>query len=191
MQSPRRHPTLFVDLIGAALLIVVSSLMLSMTVLAGDEIVVEIAELERSITESKRSLALIRGKVDGSRAQLERNRAQLADRGRLPDEPPIDEYFRFLSSLATRHDLSVLNQYPLGERGYPGLRETRFAYEVTGSLADLVRFFRAIEDAPYWADIGYLKIHPPPMKPDARSAQLTVCLFSAAEPERENESDQG
>lgn len=179
----RKHPTLVVDLVGSALLLVCISLLLSYTVLRRDDATAEIVRLERSISEATRTLTELRVSLDQSLDQLQRNRATLDQHGKLPERAPIDEYFRFLSRLADQHELRVLSHYPLGVRRYPGLLERRFSYEVIGSLPGLARFFKDIEDSNYWADVGFLKITRPQAaqsaNPKDRQAQLTVCLFSA------------
>jgi len=184
MNTFRKHPVLVVDLVGAALMLVYISLFLSVTVLRASDTTDEIPRLERVIANNNRALGVLRTQLDESRAQLEHNRSTLAAHGKLPEDAPVEEYFSFLSSLADRYELRVLSQYPLGSRNYPGLLEHRFAFELTGSLAGLARFFKDIEDSPYWADVGYLKIHRARGVRDAdpkdRQAQLTLCLFSAA-----------
>jgi len=191
VQRLRHHPTLLIDLMGGALLVLVAALFLSMTAFAGDGTVSQIDTMEQSIAEARRSLALVRANMDESRARLKLNQQRLANQGRLPNAAPVDEYFRFLSSLATQHHLTVRNQIPLGERQYPGLSETPFAYEVTGSWPDLIRFLEAIENAPYWADVGYLTIHPLAEQPGIRRALLTVCLFSVARPQETSAPGKG
>ncbi len=179
----QKHPTLVVDLVGSALLLVFLSLFLSFTVLSSDDTTNEIVRLERNISQGTRALTELRVGLDQSRDQLQRNRETLDQHGKLPEHAPIDEYFRFLSRLADHHELRVLSHYPLGVRRYPGLLEQRFSFEVIGSLPDLARFFKDIEDSDYWADVGFLKITRPQAVPGAdprdRQAQLTLCLFSA------------
>jgi len=179
----RKHPTLVIDLVGTGLMLVCFSLLMSFTVLRSDDTTDEVVRLEHSITEGTRALTALRVSLDQSGDQLQRNRDILAQQGKLPERAPIDEYFSFLSRLADQHELRVLSHYPLGVRRYPGLLERRFAFEVIGSLSDLTRFFKDIEESSYWADIGFLKITPPQAgrgaNPRERQAQLTVCLFSA------------
>lgn len=180
-----------IDLVGGALLVLMAAVFLSMTVFAQDDTVAQIDTMERSIAEARRSLALVRANMDQSRARLRLNQRRMASQGRLPEAAPVDDYFRFLSSVATQNHLTVRNQIPLGEREYPGLKETPFTYEVAGSWPDLIRFLKAIENAPYWADVGYLTIHPLAEHPEVRRAQLTVCLFSVARPQETHASEKG
>lgn len=191
MQRLRFHPTLLIDLVGGALLVLMAALFLSMTVFAQDDTVAQIDTMDRSIAEARRSLALVRANMDQSDARLRLNQRRLASQGRLPEAAPVDDYFRYLSSIATQNHLTVRNQIPLGERQYPGLKETPFTYEVTGSWPDLIRFLEAIENAPYWADVGYLTIHPVADQPEVRRAQLTVCLFSVTRPQETHASEKG
>lgn len=179
----RKHPTLVVDLLGSAVLLVCLSLFLSFTVLGSDDTTDEIVRLERNISQGTRALAALRISLRQSRDQLQCNRETLDQHGKLPEQAPIDEYFHFLARLADRHELRVLSHYPLGVRRYPGLLERRYSFEIIGSLTGLARFFKDIEDSNYWADVGFLKITRPPASrgadPKDRQAKLTVCLFSA------------
>jgi hypothetical protein len=122
---------------------------------------------------------------------LKERQVELATSGQLPAQIPIEEYFQTLSRLAGRHHLRVVRHNPLGPRSYPGLLEQRYAYEVIGTMPDIARFFRAIEDAEFWADISYLKIDGGPPSADQggeptdeRDAILTISLFSAAPAEQ-------
>ena len=183
MGVTRKHPTLIVDLIGSALLLVCLALLLSFTALRSDDTADEIVRLEHNISRESRTLTALRVSFDQSRDQLQRNRDTLDQHGKLPERAPIEEYFRFVSRLADQHKLRVLSHYPWGVRRYPGLLERRFAFEVIGTLPGLARFFKDIEDSNYWADVGFLKITRPQASraadPEDRQAKLTVCLFSA------------
>jgi len=174
---------MLIDIAGASLLAAWLFALLSMTVLRDDSVADEIRSLKRSIAETSRSLAVAQSQLDRSRDQLHSNRELLRERGKLPDTAPVDEYFQFLSGIADRHELSILSQIPIGDRTYPGLRERRFAYTISGSLPRIVAFFRDVESSSYWADIGYLTIHPSRVTGStgaaASEAQLTICLFSA------------
>ena len=109
-----------------------------------------------------------------------RRQSQLAAVGPLPSEVPSESYLRTLSSLASENKLTVVRQLPLSPRDYPGLLEQRFAYEVSGTLPDLARFFKAVELSPSWTDISYLKVETGKSTEGEshRSALLTFSVFS-------------
>lgn len=121
------------------------------------------------------------------RVLAERQR-ELTETGQLPDRPPMETYFQFLSRRATHHGLTVLRHQPIAERRYTGLIEHCFAYEIRGAYAPIVAFLQDVERSEHWADVGYLKIDRGALvnaaRADGRTAQLTVSLFSA--PPREN-----
>ncbi len=194
MPLSKKHPSLLIDMTGASLLLAWFCAVLSMTVLRNDTVADDIKDLKRSIAQAKQQVAVLRTRLGRSCNQAQINRNTLSQRGKLPDIAPVEAYFQFLSERAETLGLRILNQYPTGERNYAGLRERRYAYTISGSLPRIVRFFKAVESSEYWADIGYLKIHPPRASQSddmmAREAQLTVCLFSA-ESATEAEKDQG
>ncbi len=183
MSASKKHPCMLIDLAGTGLLVAWLFAILSMTVLRDDAIASEIRNLKDSIAQSSQGLAAMQAQLDQSRNQLHTNRDILTKRGKLPETAPVEEYFQFLSEIADQHNLSILNHYPTGERNYPGLRERRFAYTISGSLPRIVGFFQEVESSSYWADVGYLMIRPPratkPADAGTREAQLTICLFSA------------
>jgi len=82
-----------------------------------------------------------------------------------------------------RHGLRIVKHHPLSARQYPDLLEQRYAYEVTGSLPDLVEFLKSIENTDFWADVSHLKVDRGKRRKDAvsdeRNAALTISLFSA------------
>ena len=88
--------------------------------------------------------------------------------------------------------MRLIHHKPVLPRKYPGLFEKRFEYELSGSLPDLVRFLRAIEDTDFWADIGYLQVANGPAVPASgtpdRHALLTFSLFAALPEEPAPES---
>lgn len=178
-----KHPTIVIDLVGGGLLLAWVGAILSMSVLRDDALTGEIKNLRGSIAAARQNLTVVQRKLDASRAQLRENRELLRDSGKLPETAPVEEYFQFLSTMADQHKLRILSHYPNGERNYPGLRERRFSYVISGSLPRIVDFFQAVESSNYWADIGYLTIRPPRATGSedhsAREAQLTICLFSA------------
>lgn len=143
----------------------------------------EIAQLRQALSRARDEHHEWQAELERQEARLVDYRTQRARVGRLPAEVPIEAYFQQLSQLATRHNLHVLRQQPLASRTYPGLLEERYAYEVTGSLVDLVAFFESIEQAEFWADMSYLRLEQGAAGSSAdssdRIATLTLSLFAA------------
>lgn len=183
MERSGKVPLLVIDVAGGSILTVCALASVWLIAVRPDGAKGEIAEYTRLIQAAEEDLSSLQAGCDRQRRILASKRAELAEHGRLPDQTPVEEYSRMLSELAARHRLRVISQKPLSSRQYPGLLEQRFAYEVTGSLAELVHFFEAIEHAEFWADIGYLKIQSsrsvPGQTPTDRVATLTLSLFSA------------
>jgi len=173
-----------IDVAGTLLVTVGLLGFLWLTVVRGDDANTEIQELTRTLVEAARNVATLRATRDQQQAVLEERRAELAAGGQLPLQTPIEEYFQTLSRLASDHRLRVVRHHPLTPRSYPGMLEQRYAYEVSGAIPDIARFFKAVEDDDFWADISYLKIAGGDVPlgaatPDERTALLTISVFFA------------
>ena len=170
------------DLAGGGFLMVILGAFVWMTLLRTDETALKLTELRQTAQSARTEIDGLSAERDRQRATLKSRRAELKRSGQLPAQAPVEEYFRSLSDLAARHRLRVVRHNPLNGRTYPGLLERRYAYEVTGSLPDMVQFFQSIEASEFWADIAYLKIDQGPPSPNAareRVATLTISVFSA------------
>lgn len=190
-----QHGTLLlriVDLLGGCLVAGCLIGFVHLTVIRGDQTASDIAELSRMIREGRQQVRALRATFDRQGASLAQHQAELTQRGRLPTETPVEEYFQTLSTIASKHRLRVLRHNPLPSRQYSELFEQRYAYEVAGSMPDLVRFFRAVEDADFWADISYLSVKRGATVKEGQSneriAALTFSLFSAPHPDAPSES---
>ncbi len=143
----------------------------------------EIHRLTRLIHNARQDLRAVHEAQRGQRSVLAARRAELAETGQLPRETPIEIYFQTLSTFASEHRLRVVRHNPLASRYYPGLLEQRYAYEVAGSFSGLVGFLKSIEEADFWADVGYLKVErgrgSKNALSDERIAVLGISLFSA------------
>lgn len=146
--------------------------------------------LPGQISQAKADLAGLRRALEVQNALEIQFRSELASAGAMPAQVPQETHLKILSGLAAQNHLSVVRQLPLAPREYPGLLEQRFAYEVTGAMADLARFFKAVETSPSWTDISYLKLeHGKKDDASQRSALLTFSAFSKAGPT--SATDQG
>ena len=172
-----------VDLIGGGTAAACVCGLVWLTILRSDPTSAEIQNLSRAVRTARLQLAALDAEQERQQNLFEDHQARLSTRGRLPDEAPVEDYFRALSRLATEHSLRVLRHSPLGSRSYPGLVEHRHTYEVAGSIPNLMLFLHGVESANYWADIGYLQIDASTgahvEDPQMRVARLTFSLFSA------------
>ena len=188
MTRPGKLPLLLLDALGASLSAAGLLVAFWMTFFHNEHATAELRDFTQMISSTTQNLAALRSAGDGQRATLKERQVELATSGQLPAQIPIEEYLQTLSRLAIQHHLRVVRHNPLGPRSYPGLLEQRYAYEVTGTMPDLARFFRAIEDAEFWADISYLRIDGGNRQggepTDERDAVLTISLFSAAPAEQ-------
>ena len=154
-----------------------------LTVIRDDDPVAEIRKWEATIRDARQDLTHLQKTRAEQDVLLAKNRANLEECGRLPEQTPIEDYFQTLATLTAQHHLRVLRQNPIAARQYPGVFEERYAYVLAGTMPDLMRFLWAIEQTDFWADVGYIKIENGPGRgPDGSSdrvAELTLSLFSA------------
>ncbi|MGB2984559.1 MAG: hypothetical protein WBE26_01640 [Phycisphaerae bacterium] len=192
MGRSRRLSLQIIDMLGGCTVAACLLGFVWLTVVRGDQTAGELKALTRLIHTARQDVRAVRAARDRQRALLEDRQTALADRGHLPTQVPIEEYFQTLSTLASRHRLRVIQNNPLAERRYPGLLEQRYAYEVTGSLPDLVGFLQSIESTDFWADVSYLKVvrgvGPEEAVSDKRVALLTLSLFAALQADVPSES---
>jgi hypothetical protein len=153
-----------------------------LTLVRNNETTGEVDQLKQLIHAARRDARALRAAQEQQLVTLAEYQAELAETGRLPLVPPIEEYFQVLSRLASEHHLRVVQHKPLTSRAYPGMLEQRYAYEVAGATADLVRFLSSIEQTDFWADVSYLKVDrgtgAEEMATSARVAALTISVFS-------------
>jgi len=184
MKKERALSILIVDLAGGVISAGLLSVFAWSAFLRGDSTVTEIRELSATIAGSRRVLGELRTSLDQQSTVLKQRQADLAEGGKLPEQTPIEEYFQTLSQVASTHHLHVVRHNPLSPRTYPGLLEQRYAYEVTGTMPDIARFLKAIEDAKFWADVSYLRIGAGTQQGDGNSgervAALTISIFSSS-----------
>lgn len=182
----KRSSLVLVDVVGGALVVAGVSTFVWLTFLRDHSAACEIDALTHSVSAMRRDVALLRGTLDAKRSELAERQKHLADEGHLPQRTPVEQDLRTLSELARRHQVRVVRVLPLPAQEYPGLLELRYALEASGSMPSLMHFFKAIEDADLWADIGYLQVKagrsPGLQETPERSALLTVSLFSSLEP---------
>jgi Tfp pilus assembly protein PilO len=192
LQAIRRGPLFLLDLLGgsfvAACLIAVAWL----TLLREDRSAAALRDLRGAIATAKGELATIQLLREQQEALVKARRAELETRGQIPEKAPIHEYFQELSRLAHRHRLQVRSQGPLPPQSYPGLVEDRYSFEVMGTMTNMARFLREIEQSAFWADVSHLKIESAKQGQtetvNTREALLTISLFSVP-PERTDEME--
>ncbi len=183
MTPKDRFPVLIIDVVGGS--VVVACVLASgwLALVRTDRTRAEVNEMTELVRVARQDLGSLRQAHAQQQSRLAKGTAELAERGQLPDQTPVEEYFQTLSELAGRHHLRMLRNNPAAPRQYPGLLEQRYTCAVTGSMPDLARFFRAIEGTDFWADISYFQIRSGSGAEadgsNVRSAELTISLFSA------------
>ena len=190
----RNCPAYVIDLAGICLFAGLVGVCGWLMLVAGDRTRQELAELSRSAADAEQDLASLAAVRDQHRLQLTERQEELSTRGHLPDKLPLEDYFQSLAQLAGGNRLHVVRHQPLSIRLYPGLMESRYAYEVSGEFPDVVRFLYAIEQADFWADVSHFRLQGFESQEGAaapKTAVLTVSVFSAAAEPKETKEGRG
>lgn len=115
-------------------------------------------ELQQAIATMEKDAAAMDARIEQERARLTGQKAELTSAGKLPEVAPVAEYQAKLAELATGSGVRITSFAPIADREYPGLMEKRFTFDARGETANVLRFLRAVETDPSWADIGYLTL---------------------------------
>lgn len=191
----KRSSIIIIDVCGAGIVAACALGFVWMLLLRDDVTKQEIDVLRGEIRSMRDDLSRLHGELDAQRAEVDQRRKDLALEGKLPNRTPVEQDLQAVYDVAKAHDIQVTGVTPLASRSYPGLLEQRYALETLGRMPSFTRFFKAIEDADLWVDIGYLKMEsrpPGPTDADKRQkAVLTLSLFSAADADESDEADNG
>lgn len=144
----------------------------------------QVAALRTEIESTRHTLTTLEAAAIRQEAQVATRNQELAERGKLPSAAPVDQYLSVLSAAAAAHNLTIISHSPGAHRRYGDVSELCVAFHVQGTSANLLRFMRAVEESPFWADIGYLRIEGGdavgPPNTALRRASFTFSLFAAA-----------
>lgn len=190
MRIDSAKPILLVDIVGG--LITAACIATTGWLISVDlkETATRKANLRQRITALDTEFTRARREREERAADLASMESALNDSGKFLNQISAESYFQKLSTMARRHRLSIISQIPLTTRTYPGIEESCYAVKVVGDTASLVAFLRDIEQAQYWADVGYLSVargDGSAERPyDQREATLTVSLFATAVTESES-----
>jgi hypothetical protein len=133
----------------------------------------------------EKDVAEMRAAVVAAQARLAGTQETVNSLGALPRETRPEKDLNTIAELARGRKLRLSQVTPLFTIDYPGVRETRYAIEGTGSFADWMAFLRSFEASPFWADITNLEIGTTPggrtKAASAPEARLTVSFYVATE----------
>ena len=184
MSGRKAAQTFWTDIAGGSLLAAVLFGVVWLTCLRDDSAQDELDALTGNIRATQQELATLRAVLDRERESLAAREVELKDTGQLPDRAPTERDLQTLSALAKQHRLQVVRVEPLPSQEYPGLLEMRYSFEAIGTMPDLVRLLKAIEDAQFWADVSYFSVVHKASLPEETSnelvAVLTISLFSSS-----------
>ncbi len=159
----------------------------------GDRAGADVKVLDRVIRTGQRDVAKLNATLEAEQVRILSYQDEMSAQGQLPLQAPIEQDLRALSTLAQDNQLEVVRVAPLASREYPGLHELRYAFDVKGAMPDMLGFFKAVEDAPFWADISYLSISRPRSGSEksggALFGNLTMSLFSAVGEKKKTKDD--
>lgn len=103
--------------------------------------------------------------------------------GQLPDESPIDQDLKKITSIASDNGIKILEVIPVATVRYPSILELRYKIKAEGSFPGHVRFLRDYEACSFWSDMTYLSMVETMGETGAegpnRQSELTVSFFSS------------
>jgi len=142
-----------------------------------------LADLRREHSEATRQLDSARQRLKLTASQLEQVRREVQQRGSLPAQSATESDLRRISQLAREHAVQLVDVAPASARVYTGLVEVRYNMRAKGTYPALIRWLRALEQEPFWADITRLSLSAARRTNDEenprRMAELTVSLYSS------------
>lgn len=185
MSGPRSIQVLGIDIACGILLAAVIGGFIWLAFLRDNSAQDELGKLNSRVKTTRNDIAALRAVLDEERKLFAARQAELKETGQLPSRIPVEQDLQTLSVLAKEHELSVVKVEPLPSREYPGLLETRYTFEALGNMPDITRFFKAIEEAEFWADVSYFQVRGRARSTGWSSSEelvvtLTISMFSSA-----------
>lgn len=186
MARPKWTNLVLMDLAGGGLCAVLAGAIIWYATGPQHHMQVELEALTRASRQTGAELADVSATLDQRRTALAELADHLRREGAMPSRTPLERDLNTLTTLAQQTQVTIARITPLPSQEYPGLLELRFSCEASGTLPDIVAFFRAVERHPFWTDIGYLNVRPAPAtdeKPDEKallSLTFVVSLFSSS-----------
>jgi len=171
------------DLAGAALTAAILACGGYFGVLRSDAVADEFRQLTHSTRNLRVQLAETQALLTEAQSVADTSRAELAQRGRLPQQTPLERDLQTLTQFARENLLNIAEVRPLGPVQYPGVIELRYVLRVSGTFDSLLGFLAAFESSPFWADLTHLKIDAATAGGETpeRRAELTVSFFASVE----------
>lgn len=171
------------DFVGGALCATLVGIAAWLAFVHVGEAAQEVAALRTEIESTRHTLTTLEAAAQRQEAQVATRNLELGERGKLPAAAPVDQYLSVLSAAAAARQLTITSHSPGAQRRYGDVSELCIAFHVQGTSANLLRFMRDVEESPFWADIGYLRIEGGdaigPPNTTLRRASFTFSLFAA------------
>lgn len=182
----KKNPVKWIDAAGATVAVGGCALAAWLGWLRPDSTTDDIRTLSQSIPALETQLASSRADLSGRTEALLRQISELSEQGTLPRTAQVEASFHQITALATSCRLDVARVTPLASQAYPGIRESRYLLELSGTTTDIGRFLSGIEHSQLWVDVGYLSVSAKPERHDDqgsanRVASITISIFSAPE----------
>lgn len=179
----KRHSLLIYDVLGSMATLAIAGVgvwsgLVHLPTVAGRH-----ADLSLRLDRAQKALSLAETNVQNEMARAVDLEAQLASRGALPDQTPVEENLRAVTQLARQNDVELIELQPdPARKEYAGITELRYSVRGRGVFIRLLGMLADFERSGIWADVTQLKMISPAAGPDAddrRVMELAVSLFAA------------
>jgi hypothetical protein len=136
------------------------------------------------VSKSTAQLAEVELALRQTQTERARLAADIAERGALPQNSPIEEDLRNITQLARGSGVELVNVAPMPAQKYPGLLEQRYTMQTRSDFPGLVSFLHQFETLPLWADVSGITIGDQARNTGEmpmRTSSLVVSFFASQE----------
>jgi hypothetical protein len=179
----KQQSLLTYDVIGAAATLAVAGIGFWSGLVHLPQVAGRQADLDLRLDRAQKSLSAAEADAEREMARAEDLESQLASRGALPHETPVEENLRTVTQLARQNDVELMEVQPdPARKDYSGITELRYTVRSRGLFASLVDMLADFEQAGIWADVTQLKMTSATAGADGddrRVMELAVSLFAS------------
>lgn len=135
------------------------------------------------LADLRQSLRRVEANLRDSNTELSLVKAEVKDRGALPESSPVDANLQTITRLIQKNQIELINVNPVDEKQYPGLTELNYKIQCRSGFDAMLRFLGDFEAEPFWADLTSLKIlgatNPTGLENPRHKTEFIVSLFAA------------
>lgn len=179
----KRQPLLIYDAVGLIATLVVAGVGVWSGAVHLPQIAADQTDLNLRLDRAQQALNAAEASLRSELARAANLESQLAERGALPSQTPVEEDLRAVTQLARQNDVELMEVQPdPARKEYTGITELRYTVRGRGPFDRLLGLLTDFERAGIWADVTQLKIISPAAGAngdDRRVIELAVSLFAS------------